>query len=228
MNRAIYGQLDFAREAAHTELLAKNLAPLQGIVTPTVRADLSGHEVLVTDLIPGLSDAGPAALPQERRPQAAALALAAVGKMVFQDGFVHCDLHPGNLYIRADGTVVILDAGYCVDMPDEIRDHLVEFFHSLLRGDGVRCGEIMFDTALNASTGDDRAAFVAELVAATTGPGNRFDMATFGQGVFERQNRHGVHPPSDFAFPLMSLMIVEGTLRGFWPDLQMPSAVAGV
>lgn len=229
MNRAIYGQLDFVREAVHTEQLAKNLASLPGVVVPTVRGELSDGQVLVTDLIPGLSDSGPAALDPEQRSVAAALALAAVGQMVFSDGFVHCDLHPGNLYIRADGSVVILDAGYCVDMPEPIRDHLAEFFSNLLAGNGVRCGEIMYDSALNSDSGGDRAVFIgeiAELVAASTGPGHRFEMAEFGQGVFEAQNRHGVHPPSDFAFPLMSLMIVEGTLRSFWPDLQMPGAAA--
>jgi len=229
MNRAIYGQLDFVREAVHTEQLAKNLASLPGVVVPTVRTELSDGQVLITDLIPGLSDSGPAALEPERRNAAAALALAAVGQMVFSDGFVHCDLHPGNLYIRADGTVVILDAGYCVDMPEPIRDHLAEFFSNLLAGNGIRCGEIMYDSALNSESGGDRQVFIgeiAELVAASTGPEHRFEMAEFGQGVFEAQNRHGVHPPSDFAFPLMSLMIVEGTLRSFWPDLQMPRAAA--
>jgi ubiquinone biosynthesis protein len=231
MNRAIYGQLDFVREAVHTEQLAKNLASLPGIVVPTVRGELSDGQVLVTDLIPGLSDSGPAALDPEQRTAAAGLALAAVGQMVFQDGFVHCDLHPGNLYIRSDGTVVILDAGYCVDMPDPIREHLAEFFQNLLQGNGARCGEIMFDSALNSESSGDRDVFIgeiAELVAASTGPEHRFEMAEFGQGVFEAQNRHGVHPPSDFAFPLMSLMIAEGTLRSFWPDLQMPGAVAGL
>ena len=229
MNRAIYGQLDFVREALHTEQLAQNLAALPGVVVPAVRGELSDSRVLITDLIPGLSDSGPAVLDPARRTAAAALALAAVGQMVFQDGFVHCDLHPGNLYIRADGTVVILDAGYCVDMPAPIRQHLAEFFTNLLAGNGVRCGEIMYDSALNSARSGDREVFIreiAELVAASTGPGHRFEMADFGQGVFEAQNRHGVHPPSDFAFPLMSLMIVEGTLRSFWPDLQMPAAVA--
>jgi len=231
MNRAIYGQLDFVREALHTEQLARNLEALPGVLVPTVRGELSDREVLVTDLIPGLSDSGPAALDPAQRTASAGTALAAVGQMVFADGFVHCDLHPGNLYIRADGTVVILDAGYCVDMPEAIRDHLAGFFTNLQAGNGVRCGEIMFDSALNSQSSGDRDVFIgeiAELVAASTAPGHRFEMAEFGQGVFEAQNRHGVHPPSDFAFPLMSLMIAEGTLRSFWPDLQMPAAVARI
>jgi ubiquinone biosynthesis protein len=229
MNDALYGQVDFLREAAHTELLAKNLVDIRGVIVPTVRQDLSGAEVLVTEFIDGLVDTGPLAMAAEERVRATTLALTAVGRMIFHDGFVHCDLHPGNLYVRADGSVVILDAGYCVEIPDEVRNHLAEFFSHLLGGDGVRCGEIMFDSALNARTGRDRAGFVADiarLVADNSGEGARFDMAVFGQGVFEIQNRHGIHPPSDFAFPLISLMITEGTLRQFWPDLQMPTAAA--
>jgi ubiquinone biosynthesis protein len=231
MNRALYGQIDFVREAAHTRALAANLAPLPGVVVPQVHDELSDREVLVTGYLEGLSLEAAAEVPPAGRTAAAATALAAVGTMVFRDGFVHCDLHPGNLYVRADGSVVILDAGYCVDVPDSIRSYLATFFQYLRKGDGVRCGEIMFDSSLNGGPRSGRPEFVAEiaeLVAGTTGPDHRFEMAEFGQGVFEAQNRHGVHPPSDFAFPLMSLMIAEGTLRGFWPDLEMPDAVAAL
>lgn len=229
MNRALYGQIDFLREAAHTRLLADNLADLDGVLVPQVRTDLSDAEVLVTGFIEGLSLTAPAALAGPERTRAAQLALSAVGVMVFRDGFVHCDLHPGNLYVRADGSVVVLDAGYCVQVPEEIRDHLASFFRHLTEGDGTRCGEIMFDTALDLGPRPGREQFVAEiadLVARTTATGHRFELSEFGQGVFEAQNRYRVVPPSDFAFPLMSLMVAEGTLRTFWPDLQMPDAIA--
>ena len=32
-------------------------------------------------------------------------------KMVFEDGFVHADLHPGNIFITRDDRVAILDLG---------------------------------------------------------------------------------------------------------------------
>ncbi|MET7459367.1 AarF/UbiB family protein [Nonomuraea sp. NPDC005501] len=235
MSRALYGQIDFFREAAYLRRLATNLARYDEIIVPRLHEEYTCATALVTDLVPGLSDGVPAGVDPATGDRVAARVLDAVGSMIFKDGFVHCDLHPGNIYIRSDGTVVILDAGYCVEMPEAVQHALRDFFINLALRNGVRCGEIMYDSAFPGGpparhTAADRRAFageIAELVRTATEPGGRFDMTDFGPRVFESQNRFGVHPPADFAFPLMSLMIVEGTLRRWWPDLQIPAA-AGV
>ena len=48
-------------------------------------------------------------------------ALRAVYQMIFNDGFVHCDLHPGNLYPMPDDTVVVVDAGFPRQLTDTAR-----------------------------------------------------------------------------------------------------------
>ena len=63
---------------------------------------------------------------------------------------------------------------------------------------------------------------VAALLARTMDSG-RFEMADFGQAIFEVQNRFGIQPPADFASPLVSMLVVEDTLGGWWPDLDMSS-----
>lgn len=234
MSRALYGQIDFFREAAYQRRLKANLARYDEVLVPRLREEYTCAAALVSDLVPGLTNGDPA-VDSARRERIASRVLEAVGSMIFKDGFVHCDLHPGNIYIRADGTVVILDAGYCVEMPETVRRSLRDFFINLRLRNGLRCGEIMYDSAFPDGpparhTAADRRAFageIAELVRSTTEPGGRFDLTDFGPRVFDSQNTFGVHPPADFAFPLMSLMIVEGTLRRWWPDLQIPAA-AGV
>ncbi|MFI7445619.1 AarF/UbiB family protein [Nonomuraea indica] len=235
MSRALYGQIDFFREAAHLRRLAAGLARYDEITVPAVHGEYTCAAALVTDLVPGLANDPPAGVDPATRDRVASRVLDAVGSMIFKDGFVHCDLHPGNIYIRADGTVVILDAGYCVEMPETVQHALRDFFVNLALRNGLRCGEIMYDSAFPGGPparhgAADRRAFagaIAELVRAATEPGGRFDLADFGPRVFDAQNAFGVHPPADFAFPLMSLMIVEGTLRRWWPDLEIPGA-AGV
>jgi len=224
MARALYGQVDFLQEASYTRRLAANLASHEHVVVPRVRDEYTSPLTLVTDLVPGLVNGVPA-MDATLRTAVARRALDAVGSMIFLNDLVHCDLHPGNLHVRQDGSVVMLDAGYCVEVPETVRHALRDFFVNLALGNGNRCGEIMYDSGPPARhTAAGRSAFVheiAELVAATTG---RFDMIDFGPKVFDAQNRFGVRPPADFAFPLMSLMIVEGTLRRWWPDLEIPAA----
>jgi ubiquinone biosynthesis protein len=38
-------------------------------------------------------------------------------------------------------------------------------------------------------------------------------MKVFGDRVFALQQRHGIYAASDFAFPLMSLSVLDGTVR---------------
>ena len=60
---------------------------------------------------------------------------------------------------------------------------------------------------------------VADLVARSAGPDVQFDMPVFGNAMFDLQREYGIYAASDFAFPLMSLLVLEGTLRSLCPDV---------
>jgi aarF domain-containing kinase len=48
-------------------------------------------------------------------------------EQIFVSGFIHCDPHPGNIFVRPDPKnpkkhqVVILDFGLCIDISDKFR-----------------------------------------------------------------------------------------------------------
>ena len=228
MSDALFDQVNFEREAGHAIALRANLTGHPRIVVPEIYPHLSGKVAIVMELIDDLGGGRQPALSRAALDNCSRVALAAVGTMIFENGFVHCDLHPGNLYVLADGTIVILDCGYTVAVPGPIREHLAAFFTALNTGDGRRCGQIMFDSALNDGHAHDRERFIERVSAlvheSTRG---RFEMSDFGQSVAKIQADHGVHPPSAFAFPLMSMLVVEGTLRQMSADTQMSAAHAG-
>jgi ubiquinone biosynthesis protein len=217
VSRAILGQLDFGREARNIAHLRQCLRAVPQIRVPAVYAELSAPDCLLFEYLPQLDTTTPATLPQDVRKALADKVLRAAHQMLFVDGFVHCDLHPGNVYLTPDQRVVILDAGYCVQLPDHVRDLMAEFFASLAVGDGQRCGEIVLESAVDPSTAD-KDGFIAgmrEIVAEQAGPDAEFDMREFGDAVFKLQQKHGIYAASDFAFPLMSLNTLDGTVRGF-------------
>ncbi|GAB3153933.1 hypothetical protein GCM10027290_47650 [Micromonospora sonneratiae] len=231
LNAAILGQLDFGREADNLDLLRDSISGMPDVLTPMLYRELSGPNCLVFDFIADLDAATPALLPGPVRARLGTAVLTAAHRMMFVHGFVHCDLHPGNLYLTRDEHVVILDAGYCVRLPARVRDLIGEFFGRLAVGDGRRCGEIVLESAVAVGSATNREAFITEmvqLVSRTAGPGNTFDMSVFGNEVFELQQRHGIYAASDFAFPLMSLLVLEGTVRGMWPavDFQQVGTAA--
>lgn len=222
ISAAILGQLDFRREARNVVRLKEVLAGMSAVRVPTLYPQLSGTHCLVFEFIPDLDAQVAQALAPRTRARLAATVLLAGNKLMFMDGFVHCDLHPGNLYLTRQEEVVVLDAGYCVQLPDRVRRLMAEFFNRMASGDGRRCGEIVLESAVAVGPETDTESFLAgmeKLVATTAGPNNRFDMSVFGDGVFELQQRHGIYAASDFAFPLMSLLVLEGTVRAISDEL---------
>ena len=47
-------------------------------------------------------------------------------QQVFEDGFFHADLHPGNILIMEDGTVAFLDFGMTGHLSSEISDMFLD------------------------------------------------------------------------------------------------------
>jgi ubiquinone biosynthesis protein len=222
VSEAIVGQLNFDRELQNTGYIRDALASMPDVRVPAAREELCTPNCLVFDYLPGLDTDTAGQLPDERRAEMGALVLAAVHRLFFVHGLVHCDLHPGNLYITRQHQLVILDGGYCVRLPDKVRHLIGEFFARLAVGDGRRCGEIVLESAVNLDRTTDREGFLSDfaaLVAQLAGPGHDFDFSTFGDAVYELQQRYGIYAASDFAFPLMSLLVVDGTVRRVWPEI---------
>jgi ubiquinone biosynthesis protein len=217
ISTAILGQLDFGREARNIARLRSCLADVPQIQVPEVYPELSTPDCLIFEYLPELDGTTPLTLPADVRSDLADRVLQAANRMMFVEGFVHCDLHPGNVYLTADQRVVILDAGYCVQLPSRVRDLIAEFFACLLERDGRRCGEIVLESAVNPERADAER-FIEGMIALVDrhGGGNAgFDMRVFGDAVFKLQQAHRIYAASDFAFPLISLNVLDGTVRGF-------------
>lgn len=219
---SIRAQLDFAREAERLEGFREALSAADGVTVPGVHGGLSTEDILVMDFLDGLARRRPEELGEEKRRNAVVTALRAVYRMLFLDGVVHCDLHPGNLYFREDGSIVVLDAGFTVQLSESAREKFAAFFYCMSQGDGEACADIVLSTA-TAPPGSDPAGFRAELSALVEEHTGRsaadFDLVSFAAKLFDLQRRHGLHADPQFVFPILSLLVLEGTVREFHPDV---------
>ncbi|WP_028568972.1 ABC1 kinase family protein [Salinispora tropica] len=220
ISAAVYEQLDFVREAQSLTRLRDNLRSLPDVRVPAVVSELSGHTVLVTEWIGALERSA------ERSParQAAVLnGLRAAYQMLFRDGFVHCDLHPGNLYLMPDGTAVIVDTGFVRSLTDFTRRRFAEFFYYLGRNDGHRCAEILLSTVLDRGSRYDRDGFrddVVALVARNSSVrASDFDLASFAATLFAIQRSRGLYADPQFVFPILALLVLEGSVHALVPDI---------
>jgi ubiquinone biosynthesis protein len=134
--RSMLGELDYRREAANLELLARNLAGFERIVVPQPDRDRSTERVLTMDLVAGRR------LSESPRIDAdgAALADALIGaylKQIVGDGFFHADPHPGNVWITEDGRLALLDLGMVARLSPNARDLLLRLLVAISDDDGA-------------------------------------------------------------------------------------------
>jgi ubiquinone biosynthesis protein len=233
IGESVRRQLDFTAEAAALRSLRDNLAEMAGVRVPAVRAT-PAPGVLVMDYIDGLRR-GAVSGPAGRT--ATVSALHAVYHMLFLDGFVHCDLHPGNLYPMPDGSVVIVDGGFFRRLTNPARRAFAAFFYQMSRGDGAACADIVLSTVRPAGPPGDPAGLrddVARLVERNSRVTvAEFDLVGFAVQLFALQRRHGYYADPQFVFPILSLIVLEGTLREVCPDVDfqlegLPFALRGL
>ncbi|MEV6908416.1 AarF/UbiB family protein [Amycolatopsis sp. NPDC051071] len=222
LTETIRTQLDFEREAESLDGFRAAMAEVGGVTVPAVDRELSTGDLVVMDFVDGLTRLRPQEMGEAERRRAVVTALRAVYRMLFLDGVVHCDLHPGNLYFRGDGTIVILDAGFTVRLSDPAREKFAAFFYCMSQGDGEACADIVLSTA-GAAPSADQHAFRAELAALVTERAGRsaaeFDLVSFATRLFAIQRRHGFYADPQFVFPILSLVVLEGTVREFYPEV---------
>ncbi|KOX21760.1 hypothetical protein ADK67_25775 [Saccharothrix sp. NRRL B-16348] len=220
---AMVRQLDFTAEHQALKTLRRNLGGLPFVRVPEPVDDLCADGVLVMEYLPGLAPFRPDSLSPDRRREIATRTLQVVYRMLFTDGVVHCDLHPGNLYLDRDLDVVILDAGFVVELPDRVRRLFSAFFANMVLGRGRRCADIVIESA-SSWTGDGSLdgfrREMAELVERETGArSGDFELAVFATRLFDLQRRHGLYAAPEFVFPLLSLLVVEGMIKSLASDV---------
>jgi len=219
VGRALLRQLDFTAERESLGALRDNLASLPGVRIPAPIDELCAEGIVAMEYIGGLTRFTPGDLDADERRGAVRAILAAVYEMLFVDGLVHCDLHPGNLYFDRDARLVILDAGFVVRLPGPVRESFADFFINMAMGDGRTCARIVVESAERIAPDADLKGFRADLaglVDETAGArSGEFSLARFAGRLFGLQRRYGIYPAPEFAFPLLSLLVVEGMIKTF-------------
>ena len=133
-------ELDFNLEADHIEQIAKNFASDPRVVFPEPVRELSTKRVLTSTFVEGvkLSDvAALRALGVDTKDVAKRL-VTVYCQMIFVDGVYHADPHPGNVLVREDGAIVLLDFGAVAELSPQMREGIPEFLEGVLRRDTDR------------------------------------------------------------------------------------------
>jgi aarF domain-containing kinase len=162
------------------------------------------------------------------------LGVGAFLKMLFQDNFVHGDMHPGNVIFQpsggevtmralnasgsVDGKVVLIDCGLIAQLGPRDERNFIDLMHAVITGRSREVGRLMIErsrsppnTVFNPEEFCDK---VADLVNRTvTGKSLIFGGLEFGAVITQLLNiarEHRVRLETDFVSVACALIVLEG------------------
>jgi ubiquinone biosynthesis protein len=223
ISEILIGQTDFALEASNLERLAQLFEGSNSLLVPSILRDLCTRNILCMDYIAGMKKLTDPELPEHTAKEALIVGVRALYKMIFKAGFIHCDMHPGNMLVAPDGRLVILDAGFMVELDDSTRRSFAEFFLAIAFHDGRAAARIVRETATRLPSNLNVEAFdedISDLIERVGGLKARdFQVAGFVGELFAIQRKHGIYGTSKFTPVILSLLVYEGVAKQRFPDL---------
>ncbi len=135
--RSVAIELDLRLEAAAAVELADNFADHPAFRVPGVDWQRTAQRVLTLERVSGLridkAEAIRAAGHDTRRLMA--IAAEVFFRQVFVDGFFHADMHPGNIFVQADGGLVVVDFGIMGRLDKKGQDFMADVLIGFLQRD---------------------------------------------------------------------------------------------
>jgi ubiquinone biosynthesis protein len=147
-------EMDLRLEAAAASEFAENFRGDPDFRVPAIDWSRTGKRVLTTERIHGIRiDDRDALIAAGHDPrEVVRKAAAAFFAMVFRDGFFHADLHPGNMFVAADGAVVAVDFGITGRLDRKHRYYLADMLLAFLTGRYRRVAEVHFEAGFVPAT----------------------------------------------------------------------------
>ena len=137
-------EMDLRLEAAAASELADNFADDPGYRVPRIEWDYTAQRVLTMERVSGTRLDDREALLAEGHDLRLILENAAeiFFKQVFRDGFFHGDQHPGNMWVDAEGRIVVVDFGIMGRLDRKMRYFLADMLLATLARDYRRLARV--------------------------------------------------------------------------------------
>lgn len=213
--QSLMRELDFQVEAQSLVRFRENFSEKEHIHIPAIFESLCSVNVLTMERIRGEKLT---ALPDATdRARVAEMYLDAAYQMLFQDGFFHGDLHPGNVFLEADGRLGIIDFGMVGRLSRPMREKVIDVIYAVLREDLEAVARIWYN--LGTPVGRvDYAGFESDVVQVLESyvVGRRMEQINIGgflRALAQGAIHHGIRLPSDFTMMFKAMVTTEGLAK---------------
>jgi ubiquinone biosynthesis protein len=223
---AVEEQLHLEREAHNNRRFAALFADDPDVHFPDLHPEACSSAVLTMEFVDGIREQDLAAAGVDVR-RVVEAGLRAVCRMVFLHGFVHADLHPGNVRFVPPGRVVLFDLGLVGRLTDEDRLNTARLLHAFASGDGKTVARLFHDLSPRARP-RDYAAYEAEIVERVAHVRERglahIEVALEIGRLFDILRRHRIQARSHMTMVNLALMTAEGMAKRLAPELSLTDA----
>lgn len=220
--RALSAELDFSQEMKNLQRFQKSFYHMEGIRFPEPIEELSSHRILCMEFLQGV---------QIRKAREKGFDMELIGErylslaytMLFDHGFFHGDLHPGNVLVLPDQSIGVLDCGMVGRLTREMKDQLATLIYALYRGDNKLIAKIFFEISIKKER-IDYVAFERDSiqVAEKHWSGGSFaemDIGAFLMDLTTNALRHKVYAPTAFTMFFKAVLTTEGLAKALLPEV---------
>jgi ubiquinone biosynthesis protein len=225
-------ELNYRVESGNTAMIRSTLALAAAgddraipIVVPAIHAAASTARMITMDRVDGvpLSVATErlAAMPPDQRNRLAEGLMNAVLEQILVHGVFHADLHPGNVILRDDETLALIDFGAVGVIERSKREHMAALLLAVASEDDISATEALL-LIVDAADDTDTDALRHDLGVVITAVRHQPDAdASIFTVALDVARQHRIALPPTLASAFRSFATLEGCLRVLVPDFSM-------
>ncbi len=226
MRRSVAMEMDLRLEAAALSEMSENTKNDPDFRVPTVDWDRTAKDVLTLEWIEGtpLNDRARLEAMGLDLPKLAAAVIQTFLRHALRDGFFHADMHPGNLFVDAEGKLIAVDFGIMGRLGPKERRFLAEILFGFITRNYRRTAEVHFEAGYVPAkhSVDD----FAQAIRAIGEPIHKrtaedISMAKLLTLLFEVTGLFDMRTRPELLLLQKTMVVVEGVARGLDPRLDM-------
>lgn len=228
--QTLRAELNYLQEGRNAERFAENFAADPRVHIPRVFWQTTTSRVLTLERIRGtrVSELHTTSDSEFDNRELAVSGTQVILKMVFEDGFFHADLHPGNFFIEADGRFGLIDFGMVGSLDENTQEQLAVLVLALTGPDYEQLVDILLEMGVAGERVNRKSLRrdLEHLIAPCLGqPIGEIDLTPLLNEALAIMRRHHMHLPPNLALLVKTIIITEGL--GVWldPDFHLISVI---
>lgn len=217
----LHEELDFTREARNVATFREYFSSEQGFWLPEAIDEFSTAKVFTMTRVDGQRAEDATGLTARRRTAAAQRVARFVLEPALTHGIFHADPHGGNVLVRSDGSIAVLDFGMVGRLSDELRRGVADMFVAMHRRDASRLTDRLIQLAPPLRP-VDRSALAHKferLLERYMGETlERLEIGVALSEMLEIVRSYGLRSPASLALLFKAVALADGIVTAITPD----------